>query len=165
MADVVEVEVRKDPELPTVALRVQRPMQGLDLGELFGEQMTLLATHLAAQAQTTAGPPYARYHEFGPERADVEIGVPVEQPASGLADLSAVAPGEPGRSALPGGRRVVYLHAGPYPELGHAYAVLEGWLADQREQSAGPPWESYLVDPAGVDDPADLLTEVCWPLA
>lgn len=160
-----EVEVREDPELPTVAVRVRRPMAGLDIGAIFGEETGRLAAHLAEHDETPAGPPYARYHEFGPERADIEIGFPVEQPPR-LDAVEAVAGEQVGRSALPGGRRAVYLHAGPYPELGHAYAALERFLAEEGESSAGAPWESYLVMPDDVDgDPMRLRTEVCWPLA
>ncbi len=160
-----EVEVRDDPELPAVAVRLVRPMQGLDMGQVFGEAMATLGTHLGGRLESVAGPPYARYHEFGPSRADVEIGFPLEGAAAGLEVVSSVPSGEVGGSALPGGRRAVYLHRGPYPGLGHAYAVLESWFADQRETSAGPPWESYLNSPDEVDDPEQLLTEVCWPLA
>lgn len=161
-----DVEVREDPALPAVAVRVQRPMAGLDIGELFGEQTARLVAHLGEHGETPAGPAYARYHEFGPERADVELGLPVEQPPSDVGSLADLAAGEIGASALPGGRRAVYLHVGPYAELGHAYAALERWLAEEGETSAGPPWESYLVMPGDVaGDPTRLRTEVCWPLA
>jgi AraC family transcriptional regulator len=28
----------------------------------------------------------------------------------------------------------------------------------------GPPWESYITDPAEHPDPAQWRTEICWPV-
>ena len=65
------------PPQPTVAARVKQPFEEVDIGALFGLHMANVADRIAELGGTPAGPPYARYHEFGPERADVEFGIPV----------------------------------------------------------------------------------------
>jgi effector-binding domain-containing protein len=168
VADAVTDAVRTvdGDEQPSVAVRVTAAMSDLDIGALFGEQVGRLAEHLAAAGVEPAGPVYARYHEFGPDRADIEFGIPVATPPTGLDPLDGAPAGEIVASVLPGGPLATTLHVGPYPELGQAYTRLEAWLAQHGRSGSGGPWESYVVMPGEVDgDPTRLRTELYWPLA
>ena len=106
----------------------------------------------------------ARYAEFGPERADVEIGFPV---AALAADLPALRSDDTlGSTELPGGEAAEYRHVGPYPELGTAYRAIEAWFGASGRSAGGAPWESYEVGFADVGgDASRLETLVLWPLA
>ena len=55
-------------------------MADLDIGDLFDEHLPNLAHRLADMGVEPAGPPYARYHAWGPEQADIEFGIPVALP-------------------------------------------------------------------------------------
>lgn len=149
---------------PTVASRLQQAFDQLDVGALFGLHMANVADRIADLGGTPAGPPYARYHEFGPERADIEFGIPVASPVPNLRPLAECEPGEVGMGELPGGPAAVTLHVGAYPSLGAAYRRLESWIPAHGHSSAGAPWESYIDDPTEAAE-ADLQTEVIWPLA
>jgi len=149
---------------PTVAVRVQHPFADLDLGALFDRHLPNVADRLADLGGTPAGPPYGRYHEFGPERADVEIGIPVVAPVANLRPLAECEPGEMGASELPGGRAALTVHEGSYDGLKDTYARLRDWIHAQGHRDGAGPWESYVNDPSEVDDPAQLRTEVVWPL-
>ncbi|TMB49701.1 MAG: GyrI-like domain-containing protein, partial [Chloroflexi bacterium] len=96
--------------------------------------------------------------------ADVEIGIPVAAPVANLRPLAECEPGEMGSSELPGGRAALTVHEGTYDGLKDTYGRLRDWIHAQGLQDGAGPWESYVNDPSEVDDPAQLRTEVVWPL-
>jgi effector-binding domain-containing protein len=149
---------------PAVAIRVVVPMAELDMGEVFPGALGRLMAYLGEHGPAPAGRPYARYAEFGPERADVEIGFPV---AALAADLPALRSDDTlGSTELPGGEAAEYRHVGPYPELGTAYRAIEAWFGASGRSAGGAPWESYEVGFADVGgDASRLETLVLWPLA
>jgi effector-binding domain-containing protein len=149
---------------PTVAVRQLQPMSDLDLGALFGEHLPEIADTLANLGGMSAGAPYGRYHEWGEDQADVEIGIPVVAPVANLRPLAECRPGEMGSSELPGGRVAVTVHLGTYDKLESTYRRLHDWIHEQGHEEGPGPWESYIDDPEEVDDPSKLRTEVVWPL-
>ena len=64
---------------------------------------------------------------------------------------------------IDGGRAACLLHTGPYSELQGAWGVLRTWLRANGKAATGKPRETYLNDPGSVP-PAELLTEIAWPL-
>ncbi len=161
---MIEAEIRELIPQPTAAVRITQPISELNIGSMFDEHLPNIAHRLADMGIEPAGPPYGRYHEFGPERVDVEIGIPVRAPASFLRPLAEAEPGELGSSELPGGAAAVTVHRGSYDGLKDAYGALHDWIHAQGHAEGPAPWESYVDDPSEVDE-SDLKTEVCWPLA
>jgi effector-binding domain-containing protein len=149
---------------PTVAARVQQSFDEPDIGQLFGLHMGNVADRIADLGETPAGPPYARYHEFGPERADVEFGIPVAGPVANLRPLAECELGEVGSGELPGGPAAITLHRGAYPGLGAAYDRLRTWIPSQALTAGIGPWESYINTPEDVPE-NELRTEVIWPVS
>ena len=153
------------PPAPTVAVRVQQPFADLDIGALFDIHIPNIADRLSDLGGTAAGAPYARYHEFGPERADIELGIPVAAPVANLRPIADGAPGEACNAELPGGEVAAAVHQGSYNGLADAYRQLREWIASQGRRDGAGPWESYVTDPTEVSDPSQLRTEIFWPLA
>jgi effector-binding domain-containing protein len=103
-----------------------------------------------------AGPPFARYLEWGPDRVRAEVGVPVLRPAPKVGRV------EPGQ--LPGGPTASIVHIGPYEQLEDTYARLQAWFGANGHGEMGPMWEVYWSDPAAEPDPATWRTEILVPL-
>lgn len=157
------IEIAQHSQQPSVAIRNVFPMGELDIGAVFDEYATRLVTYLEQNDVQPVGAPYARYREFGPDRADVEIGFPVDADLGDVSDLDAN--GVIGSSELPGGAVARLLHSGPYDGLAQTYQQIEAYLSDTGVAPSGAPWESYLVMPdAAGGDPQLLQTEVNWPI-
>ena len=110
------------------------------------------------------GAPFVRYHHGVARTRDLEIGFPVVSVPSGLPALADVRSGEVGSSELPGGPAALAVHRGPYDQLGAIYSALHDWIHAQGREDGPGPWESYVDDPGKVADPAQVRTEVYWPL-
>jgi AraC family transcriptional regulator len=162
---VVDVEVRTLTPVTTVAVRLETTAD--QLSSVFDVEMPRVGAGAAEVGAAVTGPPFARYHHFGPERVDLEVGVPVEAAPPGLIPVSGTPDGRLGLSSLPGGPAAVTMHHGHYDSLVTTYDALAAWIATERpggSVAGDGPWEVYLTDPGNVPDPADWLTEVVWPL-
>ncbi len=161
----------QDPEIadldpqPTVAVRVQQPMAALDLAAAFDRYIPELAGRATEAGARLAGAPYGRYHRFGPDVVDVEIGWPLDAPLTDWPALGDVQAGDAGRSELPGGPVARAVHLGPYDGLSASYDALHEWIhAQPAVDDAAGPWESYVESPLDAADPAAVRTILCWPL-
>ena len=155
--------VERQPE-PTAAVRIQQPMAELDLAAAFDTYMPAVAKAITEAGAAIGGPPYGRYHRFGPDVVDVEIGFPVAGAPSGLSALTGSAPGQVGLSELPGGPVARTMYVGSYDGLGAVYDRLHEWIHAQPgyDDGAGA-WESYISMPG--DGPGgETQTEIVWPL-
>ena len=161
---MIEAEIRELMPQPTASVRVTQPMGAMDLAALFDEHLPNIAHRLADMGVEPAGPPFGRYHQFGPDQVDVEIGIPVSAPVPNLASSGEAEPGELFASELPGGEAAIAVHRGSYDGLSKTYDALHDWIHGQGRDEGPGPWESYVDDPGEVEM-NDARTEVIWPLA
>jgi effector-binding domain-containing protein len=137
-----EVGVKQVPAMEVVSVRKTIPLAGI--GELFGEAFRKLRAR-------PAGPPVAIYHdpEFDPEKADIEVAVPVAARGTGT---------------LPAAEVAFVTHVGPYSKFGEVYQALTDWLQANGRQMSGPPREIYLVGPESKRPESEYVTEVQFPV-
>ena len=151
------VEVTRRELAPQAALVIRRRIQATEIAATLAEILPRVFAHAQRAAIPMAGPPFVRYLEMGRGLITLEGGMPIAAPAGREGDI------EP--ALLPGGTAAYAVHVGQYEKLAETHAAIEAWIEAEGERAGGPPWESYVTDPADHPDPADWRTEVFWPLA
>ena len=111
---------------------------------------------LDAAPDARVGPDSALYSDafFEEHRGEVVAYVPV------AGDLAVA--GRVELIDLPAVKVAVTVHRGPFHDLDRVYGALGTFVAEQVLGADGPIREHYLISDA--DDPAALVTEVCWPI-
>ena len=113
-------------------------------------------SYLNRLESVTVGPAIVRYHRCEQEMLEVEAGFPVVEEIADHARVQIV--------NLPGGPAATTLHEGDYVGLPAAFEAVRRWVADAGRTIAAPPYEIYWVDMSQTQNPADLRTEVVFPL-
>ncbi len=154
----MEYEIHLHEAEPQLAASIRGRALWGDLGAFIPNAIREVAETVAAQGGPFAGAPYVIYHSADSTEADLdmEIGMPVSRPIQPTGRVVA--------ATIEGGLVASVLHCGPYEEVGGAYRALGEWVQEHSHEMAGPPREVYLSDPQTVADPADLRTEIVWPL-
>lgn len=142
------------PATPTAVIAAVVPAD--ELVPLFDRAYGQVAAVVSDQAIGIAGPAFALYHREPGETVDLEIGFPVGR---AVRPDSQVRPGE-----LPAGRVARVVHRGAFDQLGASWGRLRSWIAEQGLTPGGQFWEVYLTEPSPEMDPADLRTELNWPV-
>ena len=125
----MDAEIRELTPTPSAAVRLRA--RSPQLRGLFDEHLPNIAHRLADMGVQPAGPPYARYHEYGPLDVDVEIGIPVASPVPNVPPLADAPPGEMASSELPGGPAAITVLRGSYAALPETYQRLHDWIHEQ----------------------------------
>ena len=143
---------------PQQAASIRAQIVWAEIGPFVGEAMGEICKIVADQGVRFAGPPLVMYHcaEAGEAELDVEVAVPVDEPVEPA--------GRVGNTTVQGGLVATTLHCGAFEEVGQAYRALGEWVQEHGHETAGPPREVYLTDPAQVADPGALRTEIIWPI-
>lgn len=140
------ITLQEVPEQPIFSHRQRMSLEDYDsaIGRLYEEAAR---QHIAPE-----GPPMTIYHgeAFDPEDMDMEQAFPVQRQ-------------EDATRVLPGGLMAVTIHQGSYAHLADAYGAMTRWLAGQRLEPDGAPYEIYRQGP-GQGDPQAWRTEIFFPV-
>ena len=149
------------PELvtvvPTTAAVVRGTVAAEEITDFFDRSFSVLGEAIAAQGVSPTGPAFGLYRGIPDETVDVAVGFPTDRP---IEPDGAAEAGE-----LPGGRVARVVYAGGFDGLGEAWQRLGAWIADQGLTPSETYWEVYLTEPNPEMDPADLRTELNWPVS
>lgn len=148
------------PELvivdPVTAAVVKGTIPTNEVTDFFDRSFGVLGGALAAQGVAPTGPAFALYREVPDDAMVLEVGYPVNR---------AIEPDGPAETGdLPGGRVARLVHAGSFDGLTAAWQHLGTWIDEQGLTPGEPFWEVYLTEPSPDMDPADLRTELNWPV-
>lgn len=120
-------------EQTTLSIRGQVPIADLTTAQ--GERLRALRAYLTRESIPVAGAPFVRYHTFGDQETDVELGVPLVREAQGQAEIQA--------GHLPGGPALVTEHVGAHDRLGEVYGRLHQAMSAGGHTPNGAAWEVY----------------------
>ncbi len=147
---------------PQPVLSIRATIQIADLGEEMGNRIPALLDYMKQNGAQPAGPPFVRYHTFGDNETDFEIGIPVMATIPGAGRIAA---GE-----LPGGPAITTWHIGPHIKLGEAYTRINDFIKEQGREPEGPAREVYYwIDPiqnfdTSTWDPSTGRTQLIQPI-
>lgn len=143
---------------PTATLAIRERVTMADLEGWWSGAFEELRKAIGDAGVMRAGPDGCCYPNemFAEEEGEMVAFVPVQ----GLAHLS----GRVEALELPGVELAVMLHEGSYHELDQTYGALGTHVAERAIGVDGPIRELYVVSPFDADDPADLRTELGWPV-
>ncbi len=136
---------------PAVQVRSRRTVMTdfpRGMAELYGSVLS----EIVGAGKAPAGPPIVLYYdrEFNPEKVDIEVAWPVDDPKLANATLPAVT-------------AAVTMHVGPYEDLSQAYAAVYEWVNRNGYEPQHPMRDVYYNDPSSVP-PEQLATEVILPV-
>jgi hypothetical protein len=73
-----EAGIRTIEAQPTIAVRIVTTVD--QLSSVFDTELPRVSAGMEQVGAVMVGPPFARYHTFGPDRVDVELGAPIAGP-------------------------------------------------------------------------------------
>ena len=150
----VDIETREfDPQW-ILGIRQETTPRGLRAA--FQQLVPVIEAFIEKRGIQRSGPLLGLYHDYRPDRVDLEVAIPVAGPADGEGRIEA--------RELPGGRAAVVVHEGPYDTIGPVHEALDAFAHDRGGHGATAR-EVYLVGPGDDPDPVNWRTEVVYPLA
>ncbi|NMD55838.1 MULTISPECIES: MerR family transcriptional regulator [Tsukamurella] len=126
------------------------------LPEFLNAAYTELEECAAAAGLTVTGPSLAEYPSQVAEVERVAALIPVSGPGT--------VTGRVRNRRLDRARCAVAVHHGSYERFDETYGQLGAWVARNATDARGSIIERYLVDPCAAATPADLRTEIWWPV-
>ena len=146
--DQTEIETQQ-----VLLIRAETTPAGI--GPTYRDALAELDGYLEAKGIEPAGPPFARFPVYTPDRVVMEVGVPVGSRVGGQGRIEA--------GDLPGGTVATTVHVGSYKNLGAAHAALTEWLGS-KGKTGGAPWEIYLAGPPEIAESSLWRTQIVYPI-
>lgn len=136
-------------------LSCRQPTAVQDAGQLIGQ----LYEALFARSLTASGGHLLIYHQegFEPESADLEAGLPVQLPDTGLATPE-------GLIHFPERLCASTRHTGSFSKLGLTHAAVLDWIRENGYEPEGPFFEQYAPPPLGRFHPSSAVFTVFYPV-
>ena len=126
------------------------------MSAFFDRAFSAVARVLGSQGIDPVGSAFALHRRPVTDTADLEVGFPTDRAVTADGDVRAI--------LLPGGRVARLVHHGAFDGLPGAWERLESWIAEQGLTPGDTMWEVYVTEPSPDMDPADLRTELNWPV-
>jgi effector-binding domain-containing protein len=127
-----------------------------DISTKMGEYFGVLMEYMNRKNLVQTHAPFAIYHSFTNDDADIEVGIGITQPVE---TKQPIISGKFNASNV-----VVADYYGPYNNISKAHELIQTWLAANNKKMKGPPYEFYVTDPSSEKDSTKWLTRVYYPV-
>lgn len=98
----------------------------------------------------------AFYHNFSPDKIEMECAIPINKMVASEGDVHV--------SVMKAGKAVVANYFGPYTGTSKAHQAINTWINENHKKIIGSPWEEYITDPMMEKDTSKWLTKVYYPI-
>jgi effector-binding domain-containing protein len=149
-----EPEIVELAEMPTAVIRGVVPFE--ELPSFYDRSFPTLFRAAQEQGVTPVSAAFGLYRGLPTETVDLEVGFVTDRTVRPDGDVVA--------STLPAGRVARWMHAGAFDGLAASWEGLRSWMYEQGLTPGPVFWEVYLTEPSPDMDPADLRTELNWPI-
>ena len=152
----VEVE-KKKLEKDQWFLSIRDTVNQMEMNNIHGKSYAKINKYMDDHGIESTEVPLTIYHFWSDTLVDIEIGIPVN-------DSTITGNDEIKLNKIKSGYVVTATHYGPYERLPETYFGINEWMRKNKVVVTGPPWESYITDPATEPDPEKWKTAIFFPV-
>ena len=152
------VEVKKEKiEKDQWFLSIRDTISPIAMNNIHGKILAKINLFMDKKEIESSATPIVIYHFWSDTLIDIEVGVPVK-------DSTIIGNNEIKLNKIKSGNVVTAIHYGPYDRLPETYFGINEWMRKNSVVVTGPPWESYLTDPATESNPEKWQTAIFFPI-
>ncbi len=138
-------------------LSIRDTVHQREMNNIHGRSYTEISQYMNEFDLATDLPLMVVYHLWSEDKIDIEVGLPV-------VDSSIVGNGRIKMNRIRATNVVYATHYGPYERLPETYFGINEYMRKNEVIVTGPPWESYVTDPASEPSPENWETVIYFPI-
>ncbi len=151
------VVTKKNLEKNLWYLSIRDTVDQAEMNNVHGKVYAIINKYMDEQGVLSDEPPLVIYHFWSDTLIDIELGIPVLD--STIAGNDKIKMNKITQTNV-----VTAVHYGPYDRLPETYFGINEWMRKNKVVVTGPPWESYITDPAIEPNPEKWKTAVYFPI-
>jgi effector-binding domain-containing protein len=149
-----KIEFIETAEQPVLSIKKVTSLNNLP--QEIGPAYHAIMSYLAELGEQPVDAPFTAYYNLDMENLQVEMGFPVGKKIAGKGEIIS--------NVIPAGKKVTYLHKGPYKDMQLAYEAINAWIFEHNYKPVGVVYEYYYNSPMEVPE-SDLLTKIVFLVA
>ena len=138
-------------------LSIRDSVSPIEMYNVHGKMYAEIGQFMTENDILVADVPLVVYHFWSDSIIDIEAGIPIK-------DSVGIKHEKIKLSFIRAGDVVKAIHYGPFDRLIETYDGINEWMRKNKVRVTGPPWESYLVDPATEPNPKKWETAIYFPI-
>ncbi len=138
-------------------LSIRDTVTQMEMNNVHGKSYSEINQYMNEFDIVTDLPLMVIYHYWSDDKVDIEVGVPIT-------DTTIVGSNRVKLNRIRRTNTVFATHYGPYDRLPETYFGINEYMRKNKVVVTGPPWESYVTDPASEPNPEKWKTVIYFPI-